>query len=438
MPFSALLTRRLALLGLSILVAFLDGGFAARAQPTDSLPCADRPTVIGDELHADPMRWCVENILHDRRIEPLSFTAMEVAPDGTLYATRPLSGAVAAIRDTDGDELPDTMETLATGLTLPNGLAFHDDRLYVSGGANLYRISLAGAVETIIDDLPSGSGFWTGGLAIGGDGRLYVALGAPCDNCEFDERERGAILSMNLDGSDRQIVASGFRRPADIALYRGRLWTLDSAPYQAGRHARDELNLLEPGGWYGFPYCLGAGEPNLPRPEIDCADSVPPVMRFGSGAAPISLAAYPHDTLPGTRDTLIIVLSGEPSQTDIVGYRVIMITFDQTNHPLGATTLLPYWFNSLRQAFLPYRGEGLYWERYVLISESGFGIFPQQPLAVAVHPRGWIFISLTGGRIIALRPRLDFEKHAHLYPIWTPMHSNFDPSLAPDPPQEWQ
>ena len=53
----------------------------------------------------------------------------------------------------------------------------------------------------------------------------------------------------------------------------------------------------------------------------------------------------------------------------------------------------------------PYRGDGLFWEKFIHLSEQGFGFYPQQPLAVAIHPRGWIYISMTGGRIIALRPR---------------------------------
>ena len=394
--------------------------------------CDDRPTAVQGELFTDNRRWCVEDVLHDRTIEPLAFTAMEVAPDGTLYATRPLSGMVVAIRDSDGDALPDAMATVATGLTTPNGLAIHGESLYVAGGAHIYRISPAGVADVIVDNLPSGSGFWTGGIAIGADDRLYVAIGAPCDNCAFTERERGAILSMKLDGSDRQIVASGFRQPADVAFFRDQLWTLDSAPRQTERSARDELNRVEPGGWYGFPYCLGAGEPNLPADDVDCADGIPPAMRFGSGAIPISLAAFPHDTLPGAEDSLVIALSGDPSQIDFVGYKVIMVTFDEMNKPLGATILIPYRYNRLRQAYIPYDGEGLFWERYIHVSELGFGFYPQQPLAVAVHPRGWIFISLTGGRIIALRPRQQRPEDSSRYPIWTPMNPDFDPAARPD------
>lgn len=430
MPVIALLISRRRLLWLLLLYLMLGAPLASLAQTLDLPPCHLRPTVINGELYADNRRWCPENVVHDQQIEPLSFTALEVAPDGALYATRPLSGMVMVIKDSDGDELPDKMETFAEGLTLPNGLAYHSGDLYVSGGANIYRISQTGAVDTLVDDLPSGTGFATGGITIGDDDRLYVAVGAPCNNCEFAEAERGAILSMNLDGSDRQVFASGFRNPADLAFYRDQLWTLDSAPRQTERNALDELNRLQAGGWYGFPYCLGVDTVNIESEARNCSDSIAPAMQFGSGAAPISLAAFPHDLLPGTKDTLIVVLSGDPSQVDFVGYKVIMITYDEADQPLGATVILPFLYEGGRQAYLPYRGQGLFWEQFIHLSELGFGIYPQQPLAVAVSPQGWIYISITGGRIIALRPRSGVQDFAAIYPIWTPMNPNFEPGLA--------
>lgn len=431
MPVPALLRRLLAPLALSALWLASISGAAVRGQQPELSSCSQRPTVIWSELYVDTLRWCVESIFHDRQLEPLSFTAMVVAPDGTLFATRPLSGSVVALRDSDGDGLPDKTQTFAEHLDQPNSLAFHESQLYVAGGAHVYRLSSTGEPEIIVDDLPSGTGFWTGGITVGPDSRLYVAVGAPCDNCAFEAPDRGAILSMNLDGSDRQIVATGFRQPADVEFYRGQLWTLDSAPRQAERQDPDELNRVEPGGWHGFPYCLGAGEPNLAPAASDCARSIAPVMLFGGGAVPTSLAAYRHDTLPGAEDTLIVVLSGEPSQIDFVGYKVIMITFDEANQPLGATVLIPYRHHDARQAYVPYRGEALNWEKFIHVSELGFGFYPNQPLAVAVHPRGWIYISMTGGRIIALRPLQTGAESAARYPIWTPMHPDFDPAAAP-------
>ncbi len=424
-----LLSRWLGRLWLLLWLAVVATAISEAQRP--SLPdCADRPR-HSQELYADRIRWCVERIVQSEEVEPLSFTALATAPDGTLFATRPLSGEVMIIRDSDGDTLPDAMETFADGLSLPNGLAYFESQLYVAGGASIYRISLDGEVTTLVDDLPVGAGFATGGIAIGADQRLYVAMGAPCSLCEFDEAERGAILSLDLDGGDRRLVASGFRNPADLAFYRDELWTLDSAPRQYRGLALDELNRVINDGWYGFPYCLGGDTVGIASRERGCDDSVAPAMRFGTGANPSSLAAYPHDLLPGTEDTLIVVLRGDPSQVDIVGYKVIMITFDEADQPLGATILVPFRFQTGVQAYSPYRDEGLFWSETIYLSEQGYGIYPQHPLAVAVSPQGWIYISITGGRIVALRPKYEEYSYDHLYPRWTPMHPEFDPAAPP-------
>lgn len=399
------------------------------AQQPELNDCTERPTVIWDVLYVDHLRWCVEGVVDDPTIEPFSFTAMEVAPDGTLYATRPLTGQIMVIRDTNDDLFADSMELFVDGLTLPNGLAYHDDALYVTGGANLYRIDDAGNVTTLVDDLPYGTGFWTAGLAVGEDNRIYIAVGGPCDNCEFERNERGLILSMELDGSDRQVFATGFRNPADVEFYRGELWTLDSSPRAYISRARDELNLVEEGKWYGFPYCIGLNTINLTRNGDACEASTPPRIRFGSGATPISLTSYPYDTLPGTKDTLIVVLKGEPTQVDFLGYKVVMINFDEDNQPIGLTLLVPFRKDSDKQAFEVYDSEVGYYARHtVTLSEQGWGLYPEQPLAVAVNSQGWIYLSVTGGKIFALRPVHEFIRPPEtLYPQWVPMSPDYSP-----------
>lgn len=428
MPLAALLTRTSIAGALALALLTLILSKAASAQEPVLGKCSERPRVITGALFVDYLRWCVESVIDDPDIEPLSFTALETAPDGSLFATRPLTGQVMIIKDADGDQLPDTMRTFADGLHMPNGLAYHDGALFVSGGSSIYRVSTDGSVDAIVSDLPVGAGFPVGGLVVGEDERLYVAVGAPCDNCEFDEPERGAILSMTLDGTDRRVIASGFRQPADVEFYRGKLWSLDSAPrsYRAG--ALDELNRVETGAWYGFPYCLGADTVNLASEHVDCASSAPTRVLFGAGARPSALAAYPYDTMTGTADTLVVVLSGEPTQIDFVGYKVVMLNFDDDDRPLGATLLLPFRIESTRQAYVPYDGAGFFWRQYITLSELGWGIYPQQPLAVAVNSYGWIYISMTGGQIIALRPANETPPWDDFYPIWTPMHPDYDPS----------
>ena len=412
MPVAAIL--RLAGLLLCLCAAVV------QAQYGDLPDCTKRPTFSGNEIYVDNQRWCVELVIHALDIEPYAFTALEVAADGSLYAARPLAGEVMRLVDSDGDALPDAMQPFASGLSLPNGLALHEGDLYVAGGAFIWRIAADGAVETLVDDLPAGSGFWTGGIAIGADERLYVAIGAPCASCAHEEPQRGVILRMNLDGSQREVFASGLRHPADLAFFRGSLWTLDSAPLDLPGGV-DELIRVSAGGWNGYPPCPA---------ESDCRDAAQPAMTFGAGAAPSSLAAYPHATHTGTENTLLVVLSGEPSQSDIVGYKLLMLSFDETDRALGATIVAPYRYESGRQAYLPWRGEALRFEKFIHLNDLGFGIYPQQPLAVAVNAQGWIYLSLTGGKILALRPRGSLDEPDR-YPPWTPMHPDFGQAQPP-------
>jgi glucose/arabinose dehydrogenase len=182
-------------------------------------PCGERPTYLSNPW-VDGTRFCLESIIHDESAGELGFTSLAAAPDGTLYAARPLQGQILAITDSDDDGLPDSSRIVAENLTLPNGLAYHDGALYISGGVHIYKL-IDEKIETLVDDLPSGGGFWTGGIAIGDDERLYVATGAPCDACQPDDPMRGAILSYALDGSDRQIVAEGLRQPVGLAFRAG-------------------------------------------------------------------------------------------------------------------------------------------------------------------------------------------------------------------------
>ena len=163
------------------------------------------------------------------------------------------------------------------------------------------------------------------------------------------------------------------------------------------------------------PTAWGAATANI-EGGIGCGEGIEPAMRFGTGAVPTSLAAYPHDLLPGTEDTLIVVLSGEPSQVDFVGYKVIMIAFDDDDQPLGVTVIFPFAYESGRQAYIPYRGQALYWQQFIHLNELGFGIYPQQPLAVAVSPEGWIYISITGGRIVGPASALRLARPTSLVP----------------------
>ena len=71
--------------------------------------------------------------------------------------------------------------------------------------------------KVIFDQFPNIT--WHGNkyIRVGPDERLYIDLGAPCNDCKLDNAvgnvSFGSINSMRLDGSDLQPFASGAQAP---------------------------------------------------------------------------------------------------------------------------------------------------------------------------------------------------------------------------------
>lgn len=374
---------------LLILMPLALGVVPALGQPQQpEVPCYWRPTSL-DKPWIGPDIPCLEEVTPAGTDGELAFTSLAAAPDGTLYAARPLAGEVWAITDTDGDGLPDTPRLWANGLTLPNALYWdsQDSVLYVAGGPHIYRIE-DGVVTTLVDDLPAGPGYWTGGLTKavldGGTARLFVGTGAACDSCETGDTGRGAVWSFALDGSDGRIEAMGFRQPADLTFADSSVWVLDSAPSRMFDTPNlDEVNRLVPGGDFGFPRCFGIDT----RPE--CAETIPPTVALPTGSTPLGLAAYASDVIPAFTHSLLVALAGSAGQVELRGY-----TMAQANPDTGAVNVL-----------IPQTSDQPGFTTTDEINYRTVGFYPARPYDVVDSPLGWVYMSLSNGRILAIRPQ---------------------------------
>lgn len=382
--------RRVLKLWLLFMAVTVSG---ARAQGLP--PCEQRATFV-DPPWIDGRYWCLEQVIHDESAGELGFAALAAAPDGTLYAARPLYGQVLALTDSDGDGLPESPRVIVEGLTLPNGLACHDGALYIAGGAYVHRWR-DGQLATLTDALPAGAGFWTGGITVGPDERLYVAIGAACDYCEQSDSARGTIISMTLDGADLQVVASGLRNPADVAFRDGVLWTLDTArDGLRGMPDLDELNRVSSGAFFGWPYCIGAtNQPDTLTSSYNCAQAVAPALTFPTHSTPLGLASYESETFPHIQGALLVALAGSSHQARLEGYALAVVRFDENNAPAETQIIIP-------EKSINYAAEALDLQS---THYQGSGLWPRRPLDVTVSVQGWVYLSVGGGRILALRPR---------------------------------
>ncbi len=392
--------RKFAVLSVSTFwVVLMSISSAQDAAAQTLVPCSERPTALSEPWIPSGMA-CLERVLEDSSAGELGYSALAAVPsvdsrDGALlYATRPWAGQVIALSDGDGDGLPETSTVLLEGLTLPNGLTYHEGALYISGGAHLYRWR-AGVLTTLVDDLPTGE-FWTGGVAILGD-RLYVGIGARCDRCErSDEAEYGTVLSFTLGGEDRRVVARGLRFPAALTAFEGALYVGDSAADAAfAMPQQDEINRFVPTlngdiPDFGFPACPGG----VVRGGNPCTGEVSPFALLPTESIPTAMALYHSEALPALTGRLLVVLNGSRQQVELRGYRLVALDLVETvwagtmNGVMPAQTL-----NDADSEFTPDE-----------MSYRGSGFYPHRPLSVAVTDQGWVYLSIGGGRILALRP----------------------------------
>lgn len=118
-----------------------------------------------------------------------------------------------------------------------------------------------------------------GRVAIGPDGKLYATFGdAGESNLAQDPlANAGKITRLNLDGTVPEdnpspgspVYASGFRNPQGLAWDgAGNLYATDRGP-----DGHDEVNLVRPGGNYGWPVAWGAnGGPEYEDPVLESGD----------------------------------------------------------------------------------------------------------------------------------------------------------------------
>jgi glucose/arabinose dehydrogenase len=258
---------------------------------------------------------------------------------GTLFVGTRKEGRVYAVVDENGDHRADRVYMLAKGLDMPVGVAYRNGSLYVSAVDRILRfddieqhLSDPPAPIVITDKLPKDHHHGWKYLAFGPDGKLYVAVGVPCNICEVDYERHGHIARMNPDGSGYEVVARGIRNsvgfdwdPANKQLWftdNGRDWLGDDQP-------PDELNHAPKDGLhFGYPYCHGndISDPELGK-EHPCSEFRAPALELGPHVASLGMKFYTGSMFPPEyRGRIFIAEHGSWNRSKKIGYRITMAT----------------------------------------------------------------------------------------------------------------
>lgn len=293
--------------------------------------------------------------------------SMALAPSGTVYVGTRGRGKLYAIPDADHDDRGDRVITLASGLDMPNGVVFHDGSLYVAEHERVVRYDHVeeAVASTRADELalpkptlvragfPDDDDHGWKYLGLGPDNKLYVPIGAPCNICDPKPPYAG-ITRMGLDGAGFEVFARGVRNTVGLTWHpRSReLWFTDNGRDRLGDDVPgDELNRAPSAGLhFGYPYCHQGNlvDPELGKPGA-CEQARAPALVLGPHVAALALRFYEGTMFPEAyRHQLLIAEHGSWNRSQPSGYRLMRVTLDAQDRPLGYDVFVEGWLQGAK------------------------------------------------------------------------------------------
>ena len=307
---------------------------------------------------------------------------------GTIFVGTRAIGKVYAITDKDGKR---THKVIAEGLQQPNGLAFKNGTLFVITVDKALRFDgiedkLGAPQMTDVSaqlKMPASTHHNWKFAAIGPDGKLYVAIGSPCNLCEINTGVHGLIRRQNLDGSNIEIVARGVRNSVGFSWHpqTKELWFTDNGRDWAGNAGpEEELNRIakgNEGAHFGFPYCHanGIADKEIKKPN-PCAGVTLPAATLGPHAAALGMRFYTGSMFPAAyKNTAFVARRGSWNRDQKFGYDVVQARING-----GRATIVPFMTGFLDKA------SNSFWGRPVDVQQ-----LPDGSLLVSDEQNGAIY-----------------------------------------------
>ncbi len=284
--------------------------------------------------------------------------SMDLSPNGTLFVGTRDKGDVYAIEDTNKNNKADKTHILATGLNMPNGVAFKDGDLYIAEVSKISKFAgieskLANppAMTTVYDQYPTKEHHGWKYIAFGPDGKLYVPVGAPCNICESKDKVFASITRINTDGTGLEVVQEGVRNTVGFTWHpeTKEMWFTDNGRDMMGDDMPAcELNRAEKDGMhFGYPYCHQGDTPdNKFGKKRACDEFTAPAQNLGAHVAPLGVEFYTGSMFPAKyKNQAFIAEHGSWNRSKKSGYKISLVTLEN-GKATSYRTFAEGWLNS--------------------------------------------------------------------------------------------
>lgn len=217
---------------------------------------------------------------------------------------------------------------LAKGLSTPHGLLLEGGALFVAEEHRVLKYDFDGAAlsnqRVILEGIPEG-GHSSRTIKRGPDGFLYLSVGSSCNSCIEDHPWRAAIIRFK-EGGAPEIFAQGLRNTVGFDWKDGVMYGVDHGRDNLGDDVPDdEVNRIEQGRHYGWPYLHGADvhDPKLFSSLPPGLGPVPQFHGLGGHVAPLSIKFLRNEP-----NVALIAEHGSWNRSVKSGYRIIRLTIE--------------------------------------------------------------------------------------------------------------
>ena len=289
---------------------------------------------------------------------------LRAAPNGDIFLAEMDKGDIKVLRGVTKDGKAEQVETFASGLREPFGIAFYPpgtnpEWVYIGDTDSVKKfpyhngdLKARGEGQTVIDEIYPGAhkshgGHSTRDLAFSPDGKkLFISVGSVSNIDDPDthqaEFHRANVLVCNPDGSDLKVFASGIRNPVGLAIEpkTGELWTATNERDALGDNlVPDYTTHVQGGGFYGWPwYYIGKNrDPRLKDSHPDWREKmITPDVLIQPHSAPLGFSFYNGDQFPAEyKGDMFLALHGSWNRSKRTGYEVVRVPLHQQGKASG-------------------------------------------------------------------------------------------------------
>ncbi len=312
--------------------------------------------------------------LDGKLLAPAGFTVKQFAkvagarfmaqgPDGSVYVSQPGMGQVTRLSGMTADGRAAKVEKVLENLSLPHGLAFHGGYLYIANTDQVVRVQVEASGAITDKPLPTAAtydaagGHFTRTVVFGPDNAMYVSIGSTCNVCVERDSTRATVMRFDAEGQHGAVFARGLRNAVGLAFHpaSGALWVTqherDNLSPSHEDTPPDELNILQRGGDYGWPYCWGQ---RVPSPEFNdrarCTKTIPPALSFQAHSAPLGITFLARATMfPAEyKGDALVTFHGSWNRRLPTGDKVVRVKIEN-GRPVAYEDFITGWQNEKGQ-----------------------------------------------------------------------------------------